>query len=159
VIVILGGLWALVGVLALGWLLWSRRRGLWRTRLPHGPRAESGGRDLDADWIYGDRGSREPGALRRETEENARRTAEAIVRDAELRAHDILAQSERERSQVEAELALERADLAEKSKRLSEFLANALEEVESALANGSSTTNASDLRELEALHDELRGTE
>ena len=79
--------------------------------------------------------------------------------DAELRAHDILAQSERERSQVEAELALERADLAEKSKRLSEFLANALEEVESALANGSSTTNASDLRELEALHDELRGTE
>jgi hypothetical protein len=159
VIVILAALSALVGVLALGWLLWRRRRRLSRTRLPHGPRADSPAHDLDADWIYGDRGNRAPGAHRRETEENARREAEAIIRDAELRAHDILAQSERQRSQVEAEMARERADLAEKSKRLSEFLANALEEVERASGNGSAMTSASDLEELEALHDELRGTE
>jgi hypothetical protein len=159
VIVILAALSALVGVLAIGWLLWRRRRGLSRTRLPHGSRADSAAHDLDADWIYGDRGNRALGVHRRETEENARREAEAIIRDAELRAHEILAQSDHQRSQVEAELARERADLAEKSKRLSEFLANTLEEVERASANGSATTSASDLEGLEALHDELRGTE
>ena len=153
-IVILAGLWALVGVLALGWLLWSRRRGLWR---PRRQRTEPVGRDFDADWIYGDRGERNPRANRR-TEE-AKREAEAMVSDAELIAHDILAEAEHARSRVEAELARERADLAEKSKRLSEFLANTLEEVERASANGSSTTSVHDLEELEALHDELHGAE
>jgi gas vesicle protein len=138
--------------------VWSRRRGLWRTR-PRGRPAESVARDFDADWIYGDRDERKPRPHLRETEEKARSEAEAIVREAELKAHDILAESERERSRVEAELARERADLAAKSKRLSEFLANTLEEVERASANGSSATSVHDLEELEALQDELRGTE
>jgi hypothetical protein len=157
VIPILAGLWTFVGVLAFGWFVLSRRRGLWRTRLPRRQQAESAPHDVDAAWIYGDRRRWKPWAHLRETEEK-RREAEAIVSDAELRARDILAESERERSQVEAELARERADLAEKSKRLSDFLANALEEVERASANGS-TTSAPDLEELEALQDELRGTE
>ncbi len=79
------------------------------------------------------------------------------MKDAELKAHEILSAAERARTQVEAELAHEQADLAEKSKTLSEFLANALEEVERASANG--TASAHDLGELEALRDELRSTE
>jgi len=154
VIAILAVLWALVGALALGWLLWHRSRRVWRRRPLRKP-AEPAAHDFDADWIYGDRGERRSRQFR-EVEERARDEAEAIVRDAELRALEILAESERERSQVHAELARERADLAEKSKRLSEFLANTLEEVERASANGSSTTSH-DLEELEALQDELRG--
>jgi hypothetical protein len=148
-------LWALVGALAFGWLLWQRRRGVLRTRLLRKP-AEPAAHDFDADWIYGDRSERKSRPDFRKVEERASVEAEAIVRDAELRALEILAESERERSQVQAELARERADLAEKSKRLSEFLANTLEEVERASANGSSTTSR-DLEELEALQDELRG--
>jgi len=154
VIAILAVLWALVGALAFGWLLWHRSRQVWRRRPLRKP-AEPAAHDFDADWIYGDRGERRSQQFR-EVEERARDEAEAIVRDAELRALEILAESERERSQVHAELARERADLAEKSKRLSEFLANTLEEVERASANGSSTTSH-DLEELEALQDELRG--
>jgi len=157
VIAILAVLWALVGALALGWLLWHRSRRVWRRRPLRKP-AEPAAHDFDADWIYGDRGERRSRQDFREVEERARdeAEAEAIVRDAELKALEILAESERERSQVHAELARERADLAEKSKRLSEFLANTLEEVERASANGSSTTSH-DLEELEALQDELRG--
>ena len=44
--------------------------------------------------------------------------------------------------------------MAERSKKLSDFLADALEEVERASANGSAS--AEDLAELEALRDELR---
>ena len=113
--------------------------------------------DLDAEWIYGDRAEHRPRAGRQELEEEATREAEAIVKDAELKAHEILSAAERARTQVEAELAHEQADLAEKSKTLSEFLANALEEVERASANG--TASAHDLGELEALRDELRSTE
>lgn len=150
-------LYGLVGVLTLGVLLWSRRR---RARaLTGGQQADSGARDVDADWIYGDRGERKPRANFREREEQARREAEAIVIDAERRAREILAEAERVRSRVEADLARERADLAEKSKKLSDFLAETIEEVERTSANGSGTTSTHDLEELESLHDELRGTE
>jgi len=76
------------------------------------------------------------------------------VRAAELRAQEILGSAERTRSQVEADLAREQARMAERSKKLSDFLADALEEVERASANGSAS--AKDLAELEALRDELR---
>ena len=76
------------------------------------------------------------------------------MRAAELRAQEILGSAERTRSQVEAELAREQARMAERSKKLSDFLADALEEVERASANGSAS--AKDLAELEALRDELR---
>ncbi|MET0202090.1 MAG: hypothetical protein ABW114_15020 [Gaiellaceae bacterium] len=46
--------------------------------------------------------------------------------------------------------------MAEMSKKLSDFLANALEEVERASVNGS--TSAEELAELEALRDELRSS-
>jgi hypothetical protein len=113
--------------------------------------------DLDAEWIYGDRAGRGPRARPREMKEEARREADAIVKDAELQAREIVAAAERARSRVEAELAREQAHMAEKSKRLSEFLANALEEVERASANGAAS--AHDLDELEALRDELRRAE
>ena len=148
-------LWALVGVLALLWLAWSGRLRLTRDRRPQA--SARGATDLDAEWIYGDRGERGPQARPQELNEEARLEARAVVKDAELKAHEILAAAEHARSQVEAELAREQAHMAEKSKKLSEFLTNALEEVERASANGAAS--AHDLGELEALRDELRSTE
>jgi hypothetical protein len=158
VIPVLAGLWALVGVLALVWLVASGRLRLTRQRQP--AKSQSTARavgDLDAEWIYGDRAERKPQARPREVNEEATLEAEAIVRDAELKAREILAAAERARSRVEAELAREQAQMAEKSKKLSEFLSNALEEVERASANG--RASAHDLDELEALREELRSTE
>jgi vacuolar-type H+-ATPase subunit H len=159
VILALAILWALVGVLALAWLVWSGRLRLTRERRPAKPQASArAASDLDAEWIYGDRAERKPLARPQEpTEEEARLEAEAIVKDAERKAHEILAAAERARSHVEAELAREQAHMAEKSKKLSEFLTNALEEVERASANGAASPP--DLGELEALRDELRSTE
>ena len=113
--------------------------------------------ELDAEWIYGDRAERKPQARPREVNEETTSEAEAIVRDAELKAREIIAAAEQARSRVEAELAREQAQMAEKSKKLSEFLSNALEEVERASANG--RASAHDLDELEALREELRSTE
>jgi len=155
VIAALAILWALVGVLALLWLAWSGRLRLTRGRRPQA--SARGASDLDAEWIYGDRGERGPQARPQELNEEARLEARAVVKDAELKAHEILAAAERARSQVEAELAREQAHMAEKSKKLSEFLTNALEEVERASANGAAS--AHDLGELEALRDELSSTE
>ena len=78
------------------------------------------------------------------------------MRAAELKAQEILASAERARSHVEEELALEQVRMAEMSKKLSDFLANALEEVESTSVNGSTT--AEELAELEALREELRSS-
>ena len=153
---ILAGLWALVGVLALVWLVASGGLRLKRQRRPM--KAQSTSRaagDLDAEWIYGDRAERKPRP--REPNEEAKLEADAIVKDAELRAREIIAAAERARSRVEAELAREQAHMAEKSKKLSEFLANALEEVERASANG--RASAHEVEELEALREELRNTE
>jgi len=158
VIPVLAGLWALVGVLALVWLLASGRLRLTRQRRP--AKSQSTARavgDLDAEWIYGDRAERKPQARPREVNEEATLEAEAIARDAELKAREILATAERARNRVEAELAREETQMAEKSKKLSEFLSNALEEVERASANG--RASAHDLDELEALREELRSTE
>jgi vacuolar-type H+-ATPase subunit H len=113
--------------------------------------------DLDSEWIYGDRAERKPQARPQELTEEARLEAEAILKDAKHKAHEILAAAERARSQVEAELAREQAHMAEKGKKLSEFLANALEEVERASANGAASLH--DLAELEVLRDELGSTE
>ena len=150
-------LWALVGVLALLWLAWSGRLRLTRDRRPAKPQASAGASDLDAEWIYGDHAERRPQARPQELNEEARLEARAVVKDAELKAHEILAAAEHARSQVEAELAREQAHMAEKSKKLSEFLTNALEGVERASANGAAS--AHDLGELEALRDELSSTE
>jgi vacuolar-type H+-ATPase subunit H len=158
VIPVLAGVWALVGVLALVWLMWSGRLRLTRRRQP--VKSQSSARavgDLDAEWIYGDRAERKPRVTPQELIEEARLEAEAIVRDAELKAREIVATTERARGQVEAELARKQAHMAEKSKKLSEFLANALEEVERASVNGRASPH--DLDELEALRDELRSTE
>ena len=155
---ILASLWALVGVLALVWLVWSGR--LRPTRQGRPAKPQSSPRavgDFDAEWIYGDRAERKPRARPRESSEEARLEAEAIVKEAELKAHEILAAAERARSHVEAELAREHAQIAERSKKLSEFLTNALEEVERASVNGA--PSPPDLGELEALRDELRSTE
>jgi vacuolar-type H+-ATPase subunit H len=111
--------------------------------------------DVDAEWIYGGRTLR---AGPQDLERKARREAEAIVKDAELKALEILTSAERARSHVEAELTREQARMAEKSRRLSRLLADALDEVERASANGS-TTGIPDLRELRALRDELRSSE
>lgn len=154
---VLAVLWAVVGsfvLVGLAWRGWFRpsrlRRGLEATSRANLPAAD----ELDAEWIYGDRAQRTSRATPREIEEEARGRAEAIVRAAELRAQEIIASAERARSQVEAELAREQARMAERSKKLSDFLADALEEVERASANGSAS--AEDLAELEALRDELR---
>jgi vacuolar-type H+-ATPase subunit H len=162
VILILAALWALVGIAALVWLVASGRLGGTGRRGP--ARVQSNAQaasDLDAEWIYGDRVERRPHARARESNdearEEARREADAIVKDAELKAREIIAAAESARSRVEAELARERAQMAEKSKKLSEFLANALEEVERASANG--RASAHDVEELEALREELRNTE
>lgn len=157
---ILATLWAVVGVLLLIALVWIRSLRPSRAR-QRGPATSEAtipaADDLDAEWIYGDRPQRKPLAEPEEIAEEARREAQAIVKDAELKALEILTSAERARSRSEAELAREQARLAERSERLSEFLANALEEVEQASANGS--TVSTDLGELEALRDELRGTE
>lgn len=161
-IAILAALWAAVGIVALAWLLWTGRVGPRRTaeqRRGEGRLAESSTRDVDAEWIYGERSRRKPRPSPQETGEHAQRQAEAIVRDAEIKARHIVAEAKRARRQVEAELAREQANLAEKSKRLAEFLASTLEEVERASANGSGTVSARDLEQLEALQDELRGHE
>ena len=155
---VLAGLWALVGALALIWLVASRRLRLTRQRRP--AKSQSTARatgDLDAEWIYGDRAERKTQARPRGLNEEAGLEAEAIARDAELKAREILATAERARNRVEAELAREETQMAEKSKKLSEFLSNALEEVERASANG--RASAHDLDELEALREELRSTE
>jgi len=151
---VLAVLWAVVGTFVLvglawrGWLRPSRRGrepdAASRVNLPA----------ADEEWIYGDRAQRRSLNTPREIEEEARGRAEATVRAAELRAQEILGSAERTRSQVEAELAREQARMAERSKKLSDFLADALEEVERASANGSAS--AKDLAELEALRDELR---
>jgi hypothetical protein len=161
VIAILAVLWAVVGILAFGWLLWTGRLGPRRTpeqRRAQRRMAESSAAD-DAEWIYGERVRRTPRPSLQETEERARREAEAIVRDAELKARSIVSAAEGARREVVAELAREQADLAEKTSRLAEFLASTLEEVERASANGSGTVSAHDLEQLEALQDELRGGE
>ena len=153
---ILAGLWALVGAVALVWLVASRRLRLTRQRRP--AESQSTARAVgDAEWIYGDRAERKPQARPRELNEEARHEAEAIVGEAQLKAREILAAAERARSRVEAELVREQAHMAEKSKKLSELLSNALEEVERASANG--RASAHDLDELEALREELRSTE
>jgi hypothetical protein len=156
VIPVLAALWALVGALALVWLVASGRLRLTRQRRPVKVQSTSSAAgDLDAEWIYGDRAERKPRP--RELNEEANLEADAIVKDAELRAREIIAAAERARSRVEAELAREQAHMAEKSKKLSDFLANALEEVERASANG--RASAHEVEELEALREELRNTE
>jgi hypothetical protein len=157
VIPILAGLWAVVGVVALGWLAWSRRHSFGPSRSRQRREADSSARNVDADWIYGDRGERKPRRPRPTAGEASE--ARAIVADAERKAGDILAEADRVRREVEAELAAERADLALKRERLFKFLANTLEEVERAAANGSSPMTAHDLEELEAMHDQLSDTE
>jgi hypothetical protein len=141
VIAVLAVLWAVVGILALGWLLLTGRLGPRRTpeqRRAQGRMAESSAPTLDAEWIYGERARRTPRPSPQEMEERATREAEAIVRDAELKARNIIAGAEGARREIVAELAREQADLAEKTSRLAEFLAGTLEEVERASANGSS---------------------
>jgi hypothetical protein len=161
-IAILAILWAVVGTLALGWLVWTGRLGPRRRpdqRRAHPRMEESSARDFDAEWIYGERSRGKPRRSPQETDEQAKGAAGGTVREAELRARDIAVAAERARSEVEAELARERADLAEKSRRLAEFLASTLEEVERASANGSGPVSAEDVEKLEALQDELRGGE
>jgi vacuolar-type H+-ATPase subunit H len=159
VIPILATLWVLVGVLALVWLLTSGRLRLTRQRRPATlqPSTKPTGGDLDAEWIYGDRAERRPQARPAGEKEEAKVEAQAIVKDAELEAREILAAAERARGRVEAELASERAHMAEKSRKLSELLAHALEEVERASANGGASAHEVD--GLEALRDELRRAE
>lgn len=161
-IAILAVLWAVVGILALGWLLWTGRLGPRRTpeqRRAQRRMADSSAASFDAEWIYGERARRTPRPSLQEMEERARREAEAIVRDAELKARNIIAGAEGARREIVAELAREQADLAEKTSRLAEFLAGTLEEVERDSANGSGAVSAHDLEQLEALQDELRGGE
>ena len=153
-------LWTVVGaflLFGLVWRAWLRPARL-RRRLEEGPANLPAADDLDAEWIYGDRPERKPLARPEEIAEEARREAQAIVNDAELKALEILTSAERARTRSEAEIAREQARLAETSERLSRFLANALEEVERASANGSTVTTH-DLGELEALRDDLRATE
>jgi hypothetical protein len=162
VIAILAVLWTAVGILALAWLLWTGRVGPRRTaeqRPAQGRSAESSAPDVDAEWIYGERSRRNPRPSSQEAEEHARRTAETIVRDGEIKARHIVAAAKQARRQVEAELAREQADLAEKRRRLIEFLASTLEEVERASANGSGIVSPRDLEQLEALQEELRDRE
>jgi hypothetical protein len=158
VIAILAILWVLVGVLALVWLRASGRLRVTLPRRPTTPQPSTKPTgDLDAEWIYGDRAERRPQARPTGVKDEARVEAQAIVKDAELEARKILAGAERARARVEAELAREQAQMAEKSRKLSEFLANALDEVERASANGRSS--AYDRDELEALREELRSAD
>lgn len=155
---VLAVLWTVVGALVLFGLVWRAwlRPARLRRRLEDGPANLPPADELDAEWIYGDRAERTSPATVRGLEEEARGRAEAIVRAAELKAQEILASAERARSHVEEELALEQVRMAEMSKKLSDFLANALEEVESTSVNGSTT--AEELAELEALRKELRSS-
>jgi hypothetical protein len=151
------GLGAFLCVLALVWLSWHRTRRSSSYRWQR--QGADSTRDFDAEWIYGNRGEQKAGARPREREEKATREGEGIIADAERRAQGILAEADRVRREVEAELAAERVQLAMKSKRLSEFLANTLEEVQRTSANGSATTSDHNLEELEAMRDELRDSE
>lgn len=156
---VLAILWAIVGAVGLAALVWSGWLRPSRVRQGRSARPEASmpaTNEVDADWIYGNRPDRQPQA-RSEEIEQARDEGAAIVKAAERQAHEILASAERTRSQVEAELAREQARMADRSQRLSDFLANALEEVERAPANGSA--RAQDLAELEALREELQSSE
>jgi cell division septum initiation protein DivIVA len=87
----------------------------------------------------------------------AEREAEAILKDAELKAGEALTGVERARGRLEEEIqevAREQARMAAKQKRLSELLLKALEEIEGASANGSTSIGG-----LEELRDALRSTE
>jgi hypothetical protein len=158
VIQVLAVIWAFVGTVGLAALLWtgslasSPLRRLRSRRETVTPAAD----EVDAEWIYGDRPERRPRTRSNEIE-RATDQAAAIVKAAEREAHEILASAERARSRVEAELAQEQARMAERSKRLSDFLMSALEEVERTSANGS--PSAQDLAELELLREELQSGE
>ena len=156
---ILVGIWVVVGVLALVLLVRERRLGSRRRerRLAKSLIDNPDAGALDSEWIYGDRAERGSRADPREPKEEATREAETILREAESRAREIVLAAEAARARIEAELAREQADVAEKGKRLSEFLASTLAEVERATANGSASSR--DLAELEALRDELSSTE
>jgi hypothetical protein len=156
---VLGVLWAVVGALIVVGLVWRGWLGPSRVRRRSSARPEANVPAADepnAEWIYGDRPEGKPRARPGEIEE-ATQEAGAIVKAAELRAQEILTSAERVRRQVEAELAHEQARMAARSKKLSDFLAHALEEVERPSANGS--TSAQDLAELEALREELQSSE
>jgi vacuolar-type H+-ATPase subunit H len=167
VTLVLASLWVFVGVLTLAWLLWSgKSRSSGRPHARKGRSEAAPVDELDAEWIYGDRAGRnpptrlvDPDAPTSDGEAvlKAKHKAATILEDAEAKAREILAEAERTRREVEAELARERAEMAEKSKKLSEFLVNTLDEVERVYENGSG--NAHDLGELESLRDELRSTE
>ena len=119
------------GVLVVGWLLVIGTRIVSRTRVRRSAERRSSILDAgdvrDADWIYGDRATRERRARSIPTEsgevdlqgrepsptESAKAEAEAILRHAELQAAEILerAQSERESLLEERLVAAERAAL------------------------------------------------
>jgi cell division septum initiation protein DivIVA len=119
------------GVLVVGWLLVSGRRVVSKTRGRRSAKRRSSILDAgdvrDADWIYGDRATRERRARSIPSEsgeadlhgrepsptESAKAEAEAILRDAELKAAEILerARSERESLLEERLVAAERAAL------------------------------------------------
>lgn len=93
----------------------------------------------------------------REIKLRAEREAEGIVKSAELKAGEALVGVERARGRLERELqdlAREQARMAESHRRLSKFLATALEEIERVSANGSA-----DVGGLQELRDELRSIE
>jgi hypothetical protein len=92
-----------------------------------------------------------------EIRERAEQEAAALVKDAELRAGEVLVEVERARARLEQdmqELAREQARMAAKHERLSEFLLTALEEIERASPNGSTSIGG-----LQELREELRSTE
>ena len=96
-------------------------------------------------------------SLLEERLEAAEQEAAAIVKDAELKAGEVLVEVERARARLEQdmqELAREQARMAAKHERLSEFLLSALEEIERASPNGSTSIGG-----LQELRDELRSTE
>jgi regulator of protease activity HflC (stomatin/prohibitin superfamily) len=154
-------LWATVGVAALAWLIWTATRN--RTGATDGGRggrraAEPSPAGLaDDEWIYGARARPRPSLL--EIEAAAERDADGIVKEAERKAREIVAAAEQERSRMEKQLARDQADLAEKTRRVADFLASMLAEVERTAANGSGTVSTHELEVLEALEDELRRAE
>jgi cell division septum initiation protein DivIVA len=201
VIPILAGLWALVGVLALVWLVWSGRLGPSRTRQRFERRgsitpspeeirhvsisSRLGGYDrretdqllseiadsFELVWHQRSDLYDEVKRLQVEVQDADRRqqvqSAETAGLQARLKYREVtIAKLREEVERMEAdrgalfadserartELARERAQMAEKSKRLSEFLANVLEEVERT-ANGSAS-----VRDLDGLQEELRDT-
>jgi hypothetical protein len=160
-IALLAILWGVVGALLVIGLVWRRRASLSSKSEGHpgtggsSPPTRPMEDGVDEEWIYGDRSR---WARPQQLEDEARREAEAIVKDAELKALEILTSAERARSHVDAELAREQTRMAAKTRTLSRFLANAIEEVERAAANAA-TASIPDLRELRALRDELRTSE